>query len=81
MKRYTKKYVVPGQRFENEMPFSEACMSMQIAGKVLEVELTSGKYPMAQLYKDGQEYSFPVTTGEAGIYQDSEGYYISRIEQ
>jgi hypothetical protein len=55
-------------------------MSMRVAGQVLEVELTSGPYPMAQLFKDGAEYSFPVTTGEAGVYQDSEGFYISAIE-
>ena len=30
---------------------------------------------MAQLWKDGRRFSFPVTTGEAGFYQDAHGYY------
>lgn len=76
--RFTQRYIQPGERVPNEMPWSEVCMHMRIAGQVLEVEIVGEQYHMAQLYKDGQPFSAPVTTGEAGIYQDYDGrYYVN----
>ncbi len=52
-------------------------MHMRVAGRVMEVELTGGKYPAAQLFDDdGSEFSFPITTGEAGIHGSlRDGFY------
>ena len=69
----TQQYVTPGQRVRMELPFSEVCMHMQVAGKVMVVQLLDREYPMAQLHRDdGTEFSAPITTGEAGFYWDSE---------
>lgn len=71
----TKRYVNIGEPFTHEMPFSEVCMSMGIAGKRMQVMvLPTG---MAQLYTaSGARFSFPVTLGEAGIYSDNLGRYV-----
>jgi hypothetical protein len=61
--------VRPGDRVRLELPCSEVCMSMRVAGKVMTVVVTTGRYPMAQLIDgEGHEFSGPITTGEAGIY-------------
>ena len=41
------------------------------------VQLTSGVHPMAQLLcENGSPFSFPIGTGEAGIYGSTrEGHY------
>lgn len=71
-----KTYVSPGQTVRMEIAFSEAAMSMRIAGQVLDVQLVPAQYgACAQVYKNGFQYSFPITTGEAGFYQDDGGYY------
>jgi hypothetical protein len=63
--------VRPGDRVRIELPYSEVCMHMRVAGRVMDVRMTDGRYPMAQLLNsDGSEFSFPITTGEAGIYGD-----------
>jgi len=51
--------------------YSEAACHLRIAGQDHEVvPMPNG---MAQVFKDGREFSFPITWGEAGIYQDHEG--------
>lgn len=56
-----------GDRARLEMPWSEACLFMKIAGQVLEVEIREHG---AQLYKDGRPFSFPILWEEAGFYTD-----------
>jgi len=71
-------YLAPGNRVRMELPFSEVCMHMQVAGKVMTVELLDREYPMAQLFHDnGHEFSAPITCGEAGFYWDCQtrSYY------
>jgi len=72
-----------GDRFPIEIAFSEVCMHMQVAGQILDVELlpSEGHGAIAQLYKNGQEFSAPILTGEAGVYQDADGYYAYVIEE
>jgi hypothetical protein len=70
-----KKYIRPGETMQLELPFSEVCMHMRVAGSVMTVLLTLGDFPMAQLIRDGRPFSFPIGTGEAGFYQDADGYY------
>lgn len=65
----TRSYHAIGDRVELVMPHTGACLSMQVAGKRMRVELLENY--MAQLYTlDGTHYSGPVTWGEAGIYID-----------
>lgn len=48
-----------------ELPFSEVCMHMKVAGKLMYGELV-GEW-MVQLYDEvGRKFSFPITRGEAG---------------
>jgi hypothetical protein len=67
----------PGDRVRLELPHSEVCMHMRVAGRVMDVELTDGEHTMAQLLNpDGSAFSLPITTGEAGIYgSPRDGYY------
>lgn len=69
-------YVEKGKRYFGFMPASEACMHMRISGKCMMFEIVGDQYPMVQLLRaDGSMFSFPITTGEAGIYRDNRGMY------
>ncbi|MFF3697343.1 hypothetical protein [Streptomyces sp. NPDC002221] len=57
-----------GDHFVATMPWPEACAHMQVADRVMEVEVLANG---AQLFRDSKPYSFPITWGEAGIYTDS----------
>ncbi|MFC4498473.1 MULTISPECIES: hypothetical protein [Streptomyces] len=57
-----------GDRIFLTMPWSEVCVHLQVADRVMEVEVREHG---AQLLKDGEPYSIPITWGEAGIYTDS----------
>jgi hypothetical protein len=71
-------YLAPGQRVKAKMPWSEVCWHMRVADKEMLVELTAKKPPMVQLFKlDGGRFSFPILPGEAGIFRDHIGYYIT----
>lgn len=66
----------PGERAEIELPFSEVCMHMKIAGTKMMVELVETPQYLSehfsyhvQLYKDDVKFSIPITLGEAGIYR------------
>ena len=67
----------PGWQVRLELPYSEVCMHMRVAGKVMDVRMTEGRYPMAQLLKpNGFEFSAPILPCEAGIYGSvDEGFY------
>lgn len=70
--------IMVGQSGYADMPYSEVCMCMQIAGKPMHFKVIS---PHAvQLYRDVEltlPFSGPITIGEAGIYHDGdhEMYY------
>lgn len=57
-----------GDRVFVTLPASEVCVHMHVADRVMEVEVQQHG---AQLLKDGEPYSIPITWGEAGIYTDS----------
>lgn len=68
-----KQYVKAGDRVMKEMPWSEVCMHMRIAGKLFDCEVKDNS---VQLWKDGRVFSAPITHGEAGFYHDdNRGYY------
>jgi hypothetical protein len=65
--------------------YSEAMMHLGVAGQPIQVALVEqknlrgetipGLRPMAQIYHGNRPYSFPVLPGEAGFYEDEEGFY------
>lgn len=74
--------VQPGDRLTLRLPFSEVCCHMRVAGRVMTVEITDGRYPAVQLLDDdGRPYSAPITLGEAGIYGSvRDGLYAYPVE-
>ena len=93
----------PGEWGIKDMPHSEVCIHMQVAGqrmvfRLLPSSQASSRAGSVQLYGEIREtagwtprstypsghsvsrfqpvpYSSPITLGEAGIFEDSEGYY------
>jgi len=78
----TQKRVIIGELFEAPMPWSEVCCHKRVAGKVMGVKMLSDR--AAQLFTiedtvgtpNYHEFSFPILLGEAGIFTDTEGYYV-----
>lgn len=74
-------YLEIGECLIGEMPYSEVCMHMKIAGKKMIVERLGSS---AQLYSMDAEngcpnrnkpFSFPITYGEAGLFYDGDAVY------
>lgn len=57
-----------------QLPWSEVCMHLHVADAVRDVKIL--EHGAQILNQDGTPLSFPITHGEAGIYQDAEGFYI-----
>jgi hypothetical protein len=54
-----------GDTVRVELPYSEVCMHMRVAGKIMSVHVQEHG---AQLVTgDGRPFSFPITHGEAGV--------------
>lgn len=80
------EYIRLNKTYSGEMPFSEVCLHMRVAGKVLQFRLRrprrlNGKIardhpPVAQLYRNGRPWSAPIGFGEAGVYQHGQRYYF-----
>lgn len=71
--------VRPGEAVRLEMPWSEVCMHLRVAGRETWVVLVEdGEFAMAQLLNDNHTpCSFPITTGEAGILGNPhDGFYV-----
>lgn len=73
----SKRYVVPEERLTIIAPHSEVCMHMQVAGKPMLAMLLPSRNAAQLFTLDGREFSAPVTPGEAGFYQDADGFYLS----
>jgi hypothetical protein len=74
-----KVYVTRGEQVTKTMPYSEVCMSMRVAGKPMHCIM--GDNGMVQLFdRDGNKFSFPITSGEAGFYSDANGIYYNEGE-
>lgn len=72
----SKTYVELGEEFQTELPYSEVCMHMRVAGTTMTVVVVGPvEQAVAQLYKDGRPFSFPITLGEAGVFRDEFGFY------
>lgn len=67
MNECTRVDLEVGDRVFMTLPYSEVCVHLGVADRVMEVEVREHG---AQLLKDGRPLSFPITWGEAGIYTD-----------
>jgi hypothetical protein len=66
--------IQPGQEFVLELPYSEVCMYLRVAGTRMRARLLPGG--MVQLLDpDGHQFSFPITAGEAGLHHDHDGWH------
>lgn len=62
-------------RYYMMIEWSEAATHLKVAGTMMGVELDGPR--SVQLFKtDGTMFSFPILTGEAGVYQDDKGFYF-----
>lgn len=59
----------PGERVKVRLPWSEVCMSMRVAGKVMWAELVEDGAAIQLYDAEGDKFSFPITLGEAGFYR------------
>lgn len=72
-------YLQAGDVIRLRLPYSEVCMSMQVAGRAMNVQVVGdGVSVGAQLLNDdGTRFSFPILLGEAGIFTDDSGrHYV-----
>lgn len=67
-------HVAIGDTVHVELPYSEVCMSMRVAGARRDVHLVSENAAQI-LNEDGTPFSFPVLPGEAGLFHDATGFY------
>lgn len=84
-----RQYVSVGDTVTVELPYSEVCMHMRVAGRQLQVELQPARYfngepapgsPVAQILSEsGRPFSFPVLYGEAGFYRDESGRFYTYL--
>jgi hypothetical protein len=76
-----KRLIQPNQEFTTELPYSEVCMHLRVAGTRMGARLQPNG--MVQLLgRDGREFSFPITAGEAGVYHDDQaGWYLETDDQ
>lgn len=77
--------VVIGELYCHEMPHSEVCVHMQVAGKFMyfrvlpggrAVQLLEPRGPIQSMY----EFSAPILPGEAGLYTDASGLYFNATD-
>src|SRR5215211_7853971 len=69
----SKRPLHPGQEVILELPYSEVCMHLRVAGTRMRARLEPNG--MVQLLgADGREVSFPITAAEAGLDHDQDGW-------
>jgi hypothetical protein len=69
-----RRWIKPGERAVLEMPYSEVCMHMRIAGQYKQVELVyvHGRNAcyMAKIYNAEGQHISEITPAEAGLFYD-----------
>ena len=69
-----KRPIHPDQETILELPYSEVCMHLRVAGTRMPARLQPDG--MVQLLDaDGRDFSFPITAAEAGLHHDQDGWY------
>jgi hypothetical protein len=66
--KYLATFPPVGERRALELPFSEACMFLRIAGKTMTTEYV-GDGMVQVLNDDGTNLSFPILASEAGWHR------------
>lgn len=72
-----KRIVKPGDVVMVELPWSEVCMYMGVAGKVRRVQVRSNGAQI--LHESGTPFSMPISHGEAGIYTPIDGDWYTYV--
>jgi hypothetical protein len=68
-----KRPIHPNQETILQLPYSEVCMHLRVAGTRMHARLLANE--MVQLLDpDGREFSFPITAAEAGLQHDQDGW-------
>ena len=68
-----KRLIHPNQETILELPYSEVCMHLRVAGTRMRARLQPNG--MVQLLDpDGRDFSFPITAAEAGLHHDQDGW-------
>jgi hypothetical protein len=68
-----KRPIHPDQETILELPYSEVCMHLRVAGTRMRARLQPNG--MVQLLDaDGRDVSFPITAAEAGLHHDQDGW-------
>jgi hypothetical protein len=70
-----KRLIRSTEEFTIELPYSEVCMHLRVAGTRMRARLQANR--MVQLLgPDGTDFSFPITDSEAGLYTDEQGAWL-----
>ena len=66
-----------GERGRKVICHSEAAIHLRVAGREMDFLVVPGAWGAAVqlLNADGTEYSFPILTGEAGLFRKEDGTY------
>jgi hypothetical protein len=71
-----KRLIRPTEEFTTQLPFSEICMHLRVAGTRMRARLEPNQ--MVQLLQpDGSQFSFPITAAEAGLETDGQGAWLT----
>ena len=73
---HDKLPVAVGDTVTVNLPYSEVCMHLRVAGQRHQVRLETVNSAQI-LTLDGGRVSFPVTPAEAGLYRDADGFYVT----
>jgi hypothetical protein len=75
-----KRLIRPSEEFTIDLPYSEVCMHLRVAGTRMRVRLQPNR--MVQLLQpDGTDFSFPITDSEAGLYTYKQGAWLIIAEE
>jgi hypothetical protein len=75
-----KRLIRPTEEFTIQLPYSEVCMHLRVAGTRMHARLQPNR--MVQLLQpDGTDFSFPITDSEAGLYTDEQGAWLITADE
>jgi hypothetical protein len=75
----SKHLIHHGEEFTIELPYSEVCMHLRVAGTRMRARLEPNQ--MVQLLApDGSRFSFPITAAEAGLDTDGQGAWWVTVD-
>ena len=75
-----KRLIRPTEEFTIQLPYSEVCMHLRVAGTRMRARLQPNR--MVQLLgPDGSDFSFPITDSEAGLHTDEQGAWLTTTDE